>query len=432
MGYGQLSVVLLVIFLFEFALSSSLCPKDQSISLVKFNETFTIDTFASLKSKTSSWNMSRDCCLWDGVKCDEMTGHVIELDLNNCCFAGKVDSNITVSNSLVSKSLIFPGTISPIITSRQEGLLRCGNADVSLFSNLKNLRNLDLSYNGTSLSSENKVNFTLPESLWNLALVACEVKELEFLRSAKQLFDLNLSNNKIQGRIPDWVWPIWMFSLNRLNLSHNMLTNMGSGNMDSIPSPSLYLIDLQSNFLQGSLPILPNSTQYLFLSNNDLSEEIPSYVCNLDSLRVLDLAKNNLIGEIPQCLANISTLEVLDMHQNNLSGTIPKTFTIGNSLRSLNLHDNKLQGKLPRSLANCKELQVLDLGNNHLGDTFPMWLATLPKLQVLSLRSNKLYGSIRTSRDENMFLELRILDVSYNAFTGNVPTSLFQQLKAMR
>uniref|UniRef100_A0A1U7X977 Receptor-like protein 12 n=2 Tax=Nicotiana sylvestris TaxID=4096 RepID=A0A1U7X977_NICSY len=425
MGYGQLSVVLLVIFLFEFALSSSLCPKDQSISLVKFNETFTIDTFASLKSKTSSWNMSRDCCLWDGVKCDEMTGHVIELDLNNCCLVGKVDSNSTVfqlsrlqkldlswnnfSNYHISTRgvapMIFlernqlrghlPKSIQNLVYLNSLDLSSnnfSGNADVSLFSNLKNLRTLDLSYNRISLTSENKVNFTLPESLWNLALVACEVKELEFLRSAKQLFDLNLSNNKIQGRIPDWVWPIWMFSLNRLNLSHNMLTNMGSGNMDSIPS----------------------------------------YVCNLDSLRVLDLAKNNLIGEIPQCLANISTLEVLDMHQNNLSGTIPKTFTIGNSLRSLNLHDNKLQGKLPRSLANCKELQVLDLGNNHLYDTFPMWLATLPKLQVLSLRSNKLYGSIRTSRDENMFLELRILDVSYNAFTGNVPTSLFQQLKAMR
>nr|XP_033508826.1 receptor-like protein Cf-9 homolog [Nicotiana tomentosiformis] len=202
--------------------------------------------------------------------------------------------------------------------------------------------------------------------------------------------------------------------------------------MGSVPSPSLYVIDLRSNFLQGSLPILPNSTQYLFLSNNDLSEEIPSSVCNLNSLRVLDLAENNLMGEIPQCLANISSLEVLDMHKNNLSGTIPTTFTIGNSLRSLNLHDNKLQGKLPRSLANCKELQVLDLGENHLNDTFPMWLATLPKLQVLSLRSNKLYGSIRISGDENMFLELRILDVSYNAFTRNIPTSLFQQLKAMR
>ncbi|XP_060170749.1 receptor-like protein 9DC3 [Lycium barbarum] len=138
------------------------------------------------------------------------------------------------------------------------------------------------------------------------------------------------------------------------------------------------------------------------------------------------------MGEIPQCLGNISSLEVLDMHQNNLSGTILTTSSIGSSLRSLNLHDNKLPGKLPRSLANCKELQVLDLGDNHLKDTFPIGLATLPKLRVLSLRSNKLHGPIRTSRMKNLFPELRILDLSYNAFIENLPTSLFQQLKAMR
>ncbi|KAM3199311.1 hypothetical protein P3L10_031671 [Capsicum annuum] len=61
-----------------------------------------------------------------------------------------------------------------------------------------------------------------------------------------------------------------------------------------------------------------------------------------------------------------------------------------------------------------------------------MWLGTLSKLQVLTLRSNKLHGSIGTLRNENMFLKLRIIDLSYNAFSGNLPTNLFQCLKAMR
>nr|XP_009784365.1 PREDICTED: receptor-like protein 12 [Nicotiana sylvestris] len=60
-----------------------------------------------------------------------------------------------------------------------------------------------------------------------------------------------------------------------------------------------------------------------------------------------------------------------------------------------------------------------------------MWLGTLPNLKVLSLRSNQLHGAIRTSRIKN-FPELRIIDLSYNAFTENLPTSLFQQLKSMR
>ncbi|KAK4725707.1 hypothetical protein R3W88_030624 [Solanum pinnatisectum] len=61
-----------------------------------------------------------------------------------------------------------------------------------------------------------------------------------------------------------------------------------------------------------------------------------------------------------------------------------------------------------------------------------MWLGTLPKLQVLSLRSNTLHGSIQPPRIETIFPELQIIDLSYNALSGNLPTSLFQHLKAMR
>ncbi|KAH0780165.1 hypothetical protein KY290_006592 [Solanum tuberosum] len=132
--------------------------------------------------------------------------------------------------------------------------------------------------------------------------------------------------------------------------------------VDSIPLLSVETLDLRSNLLQGSLPMPPNSIRYFFISHNNLSEEIPSSICNLTSLVMLHLARNNLKGSILQCLGNISSLQ----------------------------------------------------------------------LQVLSLRSNKLHGHIRTLRSENMFLQLRIIDLSYNAFTGNLPTSMFKCLKAMR
>ncbi|PHT67103.1 hypothetical protein T459_31528 [Capsicum annuum] len=61
-----------------------------------------------------------------------------------------------------------------------------------------------------------------------------------------------------------------------------------------------------------------------------------------------------------------------------------------------------------------------------------MWLGTLPELRVLSLRLNKLHGPITTSGSEYMFPELRIFDLSRNDFSKNLPTSLFQHLKAMR
>ncbi|KAH0733763.1 hypothetical protein KY285_009470 [Solanum tuberosum] len=357
------------------------------------------------------------------------------LMLNYNKFSGQLED--FKNNSLVSIDLSnnqlqghLPKSIQNLVSLTWLGLSFnnfSGRVDVSLFSDLKQLSYLTLSYNNISLTNDNKVNFTWPQSLWYLQLAACEVKELEFLRSAKNLQLLDLSKNKIQGRIPGWAWSNWNFSLKYLDMSNNMLMTV-----DSIPLQSLDTIDLRFNLLQGSLPMPPISTTYFFISQNNLSQEIPSSICNLTSLVMLDLAGNYFRGEIPQCLGNITVLQVLDMRHNNLSGNIPTTFSNESSLRSLNLHGNKLEGKIPRSLANCKDLEVLDLGDNHLNDTFPVWLGTLPKLKVLNLRSNKLHGSIQPPRIETIFPELQIIDLSYNAFSGNLPTSLFQHLKAMR
>ncbi|PHU01778.1 hypothetical protein BC332_31565 [Capsicum chinense] len=607
-----LSFVFLAFFFCQLVCSSSIlvCPKHQSISLVKFKETLNVDPSASPRCypKTNSWNTSRDCCLWDGVICDEMTGHVIELDLSCSQLVGTIDSNsslfqlthlqrlnlswnefrgchispefgrfsslthldflnsnfsgqipseisrlsrleffrlspssrtdlrlaahdfklllqnltqlrelhltsVNISSTIplnfsshlttlklggtglygiIPESIFhlpnletlylnnslngtipswmfslpslrrlflsnnhFSGQLEEFKTSSLEEIILgsnqlqghvpksiqnvvnltgldlsnnnfSGNVDVGLFSNLKNLLGVVLSNNKISLINENKGSFTWPESLNVLLLAACEVKEWELLRSAKYLWELDLSNNKLQGRIPDWAWSNWL-SLITLDISNNMLTRI-----DSIPLLNIDTIDLRSNLLQGSLPIPPNSTRNFLISDNNLSEEIPSSICNSTSLFMLDLGRNNLKGAIPQCLGTITTLEVLDMRYNNLSGNLPTTFSNGSSLRSLNLHGNKLEGKIPRSLANCRELQVLDLGDNHLVDTFPMWLGALPKLKVLSLRANKFHGSIQPSTMETIFPELQIIDLSQNAFSGNLPASLFQHLKGMR
>lgn len=76
-----------------------------------------------------------------------------------------------------------------------------------------------------------------------------------------------------------------------LNLSHNLMTNV-----DSIPHHFVDTIDLLSNFLKGLLPIPPDSTKYLFISQNNLSEEIPSSICSLTSLVMLDLARKKFVG----------------------------------------------------------------------------------------------------------------------------------------
>ncbi|KAF3664644.1 hypothetical protein FXO37_11388 [Capsicum annuum] len=75
-----------------------LCPEDQAHALLQFKHMFTFNPNASdicgfPSPKTLSWNKSTDCCSWDGVHCEEMTGQVIELDLLCRGLQGKFHPN---------------------------------------------------------------------------------------------------------------------------------------------------------------------------------------------------------------------------------------------------------------------------------------------------------------------------------------------------
>ncbi|KAG5551460.1 hypothetical protein RHGRI_009770 [Rhododendron griersonianum] len=134
---------------------------------------------------------------------------------------------------------------------------------------------------------------------------------------------------------------------------------------------------------------------------------------------------------IPQCLANSSeALLVIDLRSNNFHGIIPKTFA--NGIKMIALSENQLRGQVPPSLANCTMLQTLVLGNNHIEGTFPFLLGALPDLQVLILRSNKFHGVIENPEINLAFPKLRIIDLSHNGFSGNLPSNYFKNWNAMK
>ena len=192
-------------------------------------------------------------------------------------------------------------------------------------------------------------------------------------------------------------------------------------------------LDLSSNMLQGSLPVPPPSTFDYSVSGNKLSGQIPPLICNMSSLSLLDLSGNSLSGRIPQCLTNLSSsLSILNLRGNHLHGSIPQTCTETSNLRMIDLSENQLQGKIPGSLANCMMLEELVLGTNLINDIFPFSLGSLPRLQVLILRSNLFHGAIGRPKTNFQFSKLRIIDLSYNGFTGNMPSEYFQNWDAMK
>ncbi|KAK9221125.1 hypothetical protein WN944_009550 [Citrus x changshan-huyou] len=398
--------------------------------------------------------------------------HHLDLEFNS--FVGKIPDMFTNLTQLSFLDLAYNELIGSIPSSIFE-LLNLTSVSLSFnnfsgsvelydFAKLKNLKVLALSNISLSVSTKLTVNSSFP-NLSELDLSACNISKFpDVLRTQHQLEWLDLSKNQIRGRIPSWMWDIGVHTLYYLDLSRNFLTSI-----DHLPWKNLEYLTLDSNLLQGSLPDLPPHMVELLISNNNLTGEIPSsfYLgmnnfqgtipqtyakgCNLTYLRLsgnhlegplppslincvklqfLDVGNNNLSGPIPECLGN-STLEILDMRMNKFSGSLPQTFAKSCVLVSLNLNGNRLEGPLPPSLVNCRHLEVIDVGNNQINETFPHWLDVLPELQVLTLRSNRFRGPIGDTKTRVPFPKLRIIDLSYNRFTGVLPIWYLNGFKAM-
>ncbi|XP_023758274.3 receptor-like protein 7 [Lactuca sativa] len=328
-----------------------------------------------------------------------------------------------------------------------------GTIHTSEFQGLSNLTTLDLSFNNLSIITSPIPLPRLPK-FFSLKLASCNLQHFPKLQNQSRLINLDLSDNKIDEEIPNWIWEVRSEGLAYMNLSHNQLTGL----QEPYVLPDLAVLDLHSNRLHGAIPIPPQTATFIdysnnrfnsslpetiginllyayffSVSNNSLSGEIPESICDATYLKVLDLSNNLFTGRIPQCLIDSGgSLGVLNLGNNNLTGRIEGIFPTTCGLNTLDLHSNSLEGEIPRSLANCTMLEVLNLGNNKMNDTYPCSLRNNTNLRVLVLRNNKFHGSVRCSEQQrNNWSNIQIVDIAHNSFNGPVPADCFWQWDAM-
>jgi hypothetical protein len=147
--------------------SSTTCHDDEISALLQFKQSFVIDMFASgyedAYPKMASWksagNQTTNCCSWDGVECDEKTGHVIGLNLSSSYLYGSINPNNSLFRLVHLQSLNLADNdfnYSPIPFSiKHFSRLRYLNLSSSKFSGLvpceisqlSKLSSLDLSEN---------------------------------------------------------------------------------------------------------------------------------------------------------------------------------------------------------------------------------------------------------------------------------------------
>lgn len=183
------------------------------------------------------------------------------------------------------------------------------------FSNLSNLKTLDLSYNSLSLEFSN--NWIPPFQLSFIRLGSCKSSGAGFpkwIRSQKNFAELDISDAGISdSNIPLWLWDLSP-SLRFLNLSYNQISGV-------LPDLSLKFVavafpglDLRSNLLEGQLPLFPSKLTSLNLSKNRFSGSISSLCRVTDgALQLLDLSENLLSEKVPNCFQQWPNLQVLNL-----------------------------------------------------------------------------------------------------------------------
>ncbi|KAJ1396185.1 Leucine-rich repeat [Sesbania bispinosa] len=228
---------------------------------------------------------------------------------------------------------------------------------------------------------------------------------------------LDLSHNLFSGELPEQLTSGCMF-LATLKLSNNFL----KGNIPNF-SNSMYLYELYLNnnilnvTLKEVLARLNSGVQWLDISNNSISGEIPSSIGKFSQMEYLLMAENQLEGEIPLAISNLP-LRVLDLSQNRLSGSVSH-FNLS-FMHFLYLQKNAFSGSIPFTFSQGSRLVTLDLRDNNLSGSIPYWIDELSKLHVLLLGGNNFHGHIPIQLCQ--LKNISIVDLSRNKINGPIPS----------
>ncbi|OIW00913.1 hypothetical protein TanjilG_06293 [Lupinus angustifolius] len=404
MQMQQILSLFLVLFGSVLVISSDQVFNDDVLGLIVFKA-----GLEDPKGKLSTWNEDDySPCNWVGVKCDPITNRVTVLVLDGFSLSGHIDRGLLRLQSLQVLSLSrnnFTGAINP-------DLLTFGSLQV-----------VDL--------SENNLSGSIPDRLfqqcWSLRVVSFAKNNLtgkipNSLSSCYSLVTLNLSFNQLYGEIPSWMW--FLRGLQSLDLSNNFLEG-------EIPEGIQNLYDLRElrlgkNRFTGTGPQDIGGCLLLKLidfSGNFLSGKFPESIQRLNSCTFLNLQGNSFTGGVPNWIGEMKNLEVLDLSENRFSGWIPKSFGNLDSLSRLNLSRNQITGNLPESMVNCIKLLALDISHNHLAGPLPSWIFRIGSKSTYA-SWNSFNKRIPPSLASVSYDGLMVLDLSSNAFSGQLPSSV--------
>ncbi len=208
-----------------------------------------------------------------------------------------------------------------------------------------------------------------------------------------------------------------------------MSDNNLSGNLPGEIGNLANLIDLNLawNHLTGPIPSeignLTNLVRLYLYSNKTLNGAIPSEIGNLSELRQLNLYWNEFT-EIPEELYTLTNLAVLNIGKNPIKNIdLNKICKLAN-LVELDLEEVGMTCGFPTEIGNLTNLYKLNLRYNSITGCIPSEIGNLHDLELLWLYGNELTGSIPDELGD--LRKLRSLELNANYLSGRIPESVTQ------
>ncbi|MBA0847229.1 hypothetical protein Goshw_014688 [Gossypium schwendimanii] len=417
MGSAFHLILLALLLLFSLVCSvKPLCHPDERSALLHFKQSFIIKHSASsgpdAYPKTEYWNVedpSVDCCSWNGVECDNITGHVVVLELSSSYLYGSINSNTTLFRLRHLQRLSLADNVFI-------------NSEIpSGINNLSNLTYLDLSFSNFS----GQVPLEILE-LSKLELLSLSGNSLKLwkpglrslLHNLTNLRQLYLADVTLSSSVPNMLANF--YSLTALILSNCDLR--GKFPTAVFELPNLECLSLESNQeLSGSLPDVQENHSLLILrlANTTFSGQLPESIGNFKSLEYLDISHCHFFGKLPYSLGGLTQLKYLDFSYNNFSQPIPSSIGHLNQLHTLDLSDNKFSGQIPSSLSNLTQLFYLSLATNSFVQGNLSWIGTQTNLTYLDLSKANLTGQIPPSLQN--LTQITWLYLYGNGLDGQIP-----------
>lgn len=426
----------MLIHLLPLAASTAPCHPEHAAALLRLKRSF---LFHYSSTTLPSWQSGTNCCLWEGVGCDSVYGHVTVLDLSGRgLYSYSLDGalfNLTSLQRLDLSMNDFGGSCIPAVG----------------FERLSVLTHLNLSYSG--------FYGQVPTSIGKLtSLISLDLSSIHGIDGAEidTLYDIMDSFNLLLLQEPSFKTLMAnLTNLRELYLDGVDISSSGEDWSRTLGNsvPQLQILSMANCRLLGpihsSISRL-HSLNVINLKLNRISDVIPEFFADLSNLRVLRVSYNNFRGRFPHRIFQLKNLTVLDVSNNNqLSGYVPK-FPNGSSLETLNLQETSFSGVRMSNFGNlislaelgldgrsitmeplylfANKLDSIDILQLSLTDfsgevgSFFSWIRHLKSLTTLKL-SNCYSSKIMPSWIGNL-THLKSLDIRYCGFTEPIPSSI--------